>query len=55
MKVIFTELVVVDVMEEKGVAINFVTGYDYKKMEEIEKFYSTQVDELPTNFREMLS
>ena len=39
----------------KGVAINFVTGYDYKKMEEIEKFYSTQVDELPTNFREMLS
>jgi translation initiation factor 4A len=39
----------------KGVAINFVTGYDYKKMEEIEKFYSTQIDELPTNFKEMLS
>lgn len=39
----------------KGVAINFVTGYDYKKMEEIEKFYSTQVDELPQNFKEMLS
>ena len=39
----------------KGVAINFVTGYDYKKMEEIEKYYSTQVDELPVNFKEMLS
>ena len=39
----------------KGVAINFVTGYDYKKMEEIEKFYSTQVEELPEQFKEMLS
>jgi len=39
----------------KGVAINFVTGYDYKKMEEIEKYYSTQVDELPVNFKELLS
>jgi len=39
----------------KGVAINFVTGYDVRKMEEIEKYYSTQVDELPINFKEFLS
>lgn len=38
----------------KGVAINFLTNYDYKKMEEIEKYYSTQVEELPGNFKEML-
>lgn len=39
----------------KGVAINFVTGYDVRKMEEIEKYYSTQVDELPINFKDFLS
>jgi translation initiation factor 4A len=39
----------------KGVAINFLTNYDYKKMEEIEKYYSTQVEELPGNFKELLA
>lgn len=39
----------------KGVAINFVTGYDVRKMEEIEKYYSTQVDELPLNFKDFLN
>ncbi len=39
----------------KGVAINFLTNYDYKKMEEIEKYYSTQVEELPSNFKEFLA
>jgi translation initiation factor 4A len=31
----------------KGVAINFITNYDSDKMKEIEKFYSTHVEELP--------
>lgn len=38
----------------KGVAINFVTQYDYKKVQEIEQFYNTQVDELPSNISELL-
>jgi translation initiation factor 4A len=39
----------------KGVSINFVTGYDVRKMEEIEKYYSTHVDELPMDFKELLN
>ena len=38
----------------KGAAINFLTNYDLKKMEEIESFYSTQVEELPANFSELI-
>lgn len=38
----------------KGVAINFVTPNDTKKIDEIETFYSTQVKELPSNFGELL-
>jgi len=38
----------------KGTAINFLTSYDLKKMEEIESFYSTQVEELPANFNELI-
>jgi translation initiation factor 4A len=38
----------------KGTAINFLTSYDLKKMEEIEKFYATSVEELPGNFSEMI-
>ena len=33
----------------KGTAVNFVTYYDIKKMHEIEKFYSTEIMELPSN------
>lgn len=33
----------------KGTAVNFVTYYDIKKMHEIEKFYSTEIKELPAN------
>ena len=33
----------------KGVAINFVTGFDINKLDKIRKFYSTQIDELPIN------
>ena len=39
----------------KGVAINFVTSYDVRKMQDIERYYSTQVDELPLNFKDYMS
>ncbi len=39
----------------KGVAINFVTSYDVRKMQDIERYYSTQVDELPINFKDFMS
>ena len=38
----------------KGTAINFLTSYDAKKMEEIEQYYSTTVEELPANFSELI-
>ena len=38
----------------KGVAINFVTPDDIRCMKEIEKFYSTYIEELPSNFSEIL-
>lgn len=37
----------------KGVAINFVTNEDVGAMREIEKFYSTQIEELPANIAEL--
>jgi hypothetical protein len=37
----------------KGVGINFVTRYDVAKIREIEKHYSTQIDELPSEFDKM--
>lgn len=39
----------------KGVAINFITSYDVRKMQDIERYYSTQVDELPMNFKDYMS
>lgn len=39
----------------KGVAINFVTDEDVGAMREIEKFYSTQIEELPENVSEMFA
>ena len=38
----------------KGTAINFLTSYDIKKMEEIEQYYATSVQELPANFSELV-
>jgi superfamily II DNA/RNA helicase len=35
---------------KKGIAINFVTRRDYKKMKEIERYYDTIIPELPENF-----
>ena len=38
----------------KGLAINFMTYYDKQKIENIEKYYSTMIDELPGNFNELI-
>ena len=38
----------------KGVAINFVTHDDTRSMKEIERYYSTYIEELPNNFGEIL-
>ena len=39
----------------KGVAINFVTKLDVGMMREIEKFYSTQIDEMPADIGALFS
>ena len=39
----------------KGVAINFVTQEDTATMREIEKFYSTQIEEMPMNVADLVS
>jgi len=39
----------------KGVAINFVMPSDYKFIKEIEKFYNTQIEEMPLDVTELLS
>jgi len=38
----------------KGVAINFVTNSDVNAMRDIERYYHTQVEELPANVADML-
>jgi len=38
----------------KGVAINFVTADDVPMMREIEKFYSTQIEEMPMNVADLI-
>ncbi|CAH9083205.1 unnamed protein product [Cuscuta epithymum] len=38
----------------KGVAINFVTQYDERMFEEIQKFYNVTIEELPTNVADLL-
>jgi translation initiation factor 4A len=38
----------------KGVSINFVTNDDVGAMREIEKFYNTQIDEMPMNIAELI-
>lgn len=35
----------------KGTGINFITRRDIHKMKEIEQYYSTQIDELPCDFK----
>ena len=38
----------------KGVAINFLTNVDVKSMQEIEKYYNTQVSEMPEDIADLL-
>lgn len=38
----------------KGVAINLITYSDIRKLHDIEKYYSTQIEELPENFTQFL-
>jgi len=38
----------------KGVAINFVTTEDVRMMREIEKFYQTQITEMPMNIADLI-
>lgn len=37
----------------KGVAINFVKDDDLRILQDIEQFYSTQIDEMPSNIADM--
>lgn len=39
----------------KGVAINFVTTNDIGQMHDIERFYHTQIEEMPSNIGELLA
>ena len=39
----------------KGTAVNFVTYYDIKKMHEIEKYYSTEIQEMPQNIESIFN
>ena len=39
----------------KGVAINFVTDKDKRALQDIEKFYNTQIDEMPLNIADCLN
>jgi len=38
----------------KGVAINFLTNSDVRAMKDIEKFYNTQIDELPMDIADLI-
>lgn len=38
----------------KGVAINFVTDNDIRLMQDIESFYNTQIEEMPSNIADLL-
>jgi translation initiation factor 4A len=38
----------------KGVAINFATNEDIGILRDIEQYYSTQIDEMPMNFQNLI-
>merc|ERR1712073_163502 len=38
----------------KGVAINFVTNSDVRAMKDIEKFYHTQIEEMPMDIADLI-
>tara|TARA_B100001057_G_C22820874_1_gene939345 strand:+ start:832 stop:2118 length:1287 start_codon:yes stop_codon:yes gene_type:complete len=39
----------------KGVAINFMTNYDRNRIQNIEKYYSTYVEEMPANINDLIN
>lgn len=39
----------------KGVAINFITKYDERGLKELEEYYQTQIEAMPTNIQQFLS
>ena len=39
----------------KGVAINFMTYYDIKKLKTIEQYYHTQIEEMPADITNILN
>ena len=39
----------------KGIGINFVTKRDFRYIKAIEQHYSTQITELPSNYRDIIS
>lgn len=38
----------------KGVAINFVTNNDVRAMKDIERFYHTQIEEMPMDIADLI-
>mmetsp|Transcript_33101 Transcript_33101/g.79806 ORF Transcript_33101/g.79806 Transcript_33101/m.79806 type:complete len:388 (+) Transcript_33101:71-1234(+) len=38
----------------KGVAINFVTNAEYRQMKEIERYYHTQIEEMPMDIADLI-
>ncbi len=38
----------------KGVAINFVTKDDERLLQDVQRFYNTQIEELPSNVADLL-
>ncbi len=39
----------------RGVAISFITNHDLEQLKSIERFYNTQIEELPTNVADIIS
>jgi superfamily II DNA/RNA helicase len=39
----------------KGTAINFVIGNDFKRLEDLEKYYNTHIEPLPGDVEQLLS
>lgn len=39
----------------KGTAINLISNFDISKLKDLEKFYATQIDPLPSNIKEIIN
>ena len=40
--------------EKKGVAVNFVRDEDVRTLKDIERYYSTDIDEMPMNVADLI-